>query len=656
MEENFLNSLKNKEWFKAEQDFADELVKKNTLSQMFEESAERHLEMPAQMYKGGIYDRTLPESVIERPPDGEFYELTYEEMREIIRKLSTGLRDLGVEPDDKIGIFSNTRMEWAHSDFASLAAGGVIVTVYTESSSRQVHYLLGDSEAKGVIVENEELLEKVLEIKDNLENLEFIISIDEISDKFIEMENIYTLGEIYERGAEIFDLDEYKSRLEERDPEDLASIIYTSGTTGKPKGVKLTHWNIRSNVNQCWKRYGPRPDKPEHIPVLKAGKRSLSYLPLAHIFGRTADHFLSFGAGVTVAYAEKPDTLAEDAKKVRPQIAVSVPRVYERIYEEIRKEATTSGLKERIFNWAVKVGINYAETESPGLFLKLKNKIADRLVFSKVRNELGGNIDLMISGGGSLSKELCKLFHGMGLKIYEGYGLTETSPVVTVNPAEDTRVGTIGPPVVDVEIKLEKLADFEKETKQERGELLVKGPNVTNGYWNNPKETKKAFTEDGWFRTGDIVKMDEDGYLTFVDRSKQLLVLSTGKNVAPIPIEDLFSTSEFVEQCMVTGDDRKFVSALIVPSFESVRKKAKKEGISLPTDEEKLCKNDWVHSLIEKEVEKVNENLEYYEKIKKFELVPVEFTPENDLLTPSMKKKRRNILDRFASNVESIYS
>jgi long-chain acyl-CoA synthetase len=648
-------------WRDAEATYDDEVIARTTLARMFEESAARNADRSAQRYKGGVYDRSLVAAdVVPAAPDGAYADLTYAEMRDVVRNLAAGFRDLGVRAGERVGILSHTRMEWAQTDFALLAAGGVVTTVYTSSSERQVRYLLDDPGATGVVVENADLLGRVLAVEDDLD-LEFVVVVDEIPDgsgmagAVRDRDDVLTLGQLHERGRETFEEAAYDSWLDARDPDDLASLIYTSGTTGQPKGVRLTNWNFRSNVNQCYRRFGPRPDKD--VPVIGPGSVTLSFLPLAHVFERLAGHFLMFAAGATVAYAENPDTLRDDFRLVRPTTGASVPRVYEKLYDAIRSQASESPVKARIFEWAVEVGREYHEADAPGVILTAKHRLADRLVFEQVREALGGRVDFFISGGGSLSAELCGLFHGMGLPILEGYGLTETSPVVAVNPPEEPKIGTIGPPVEDVEMRLDDtvVGDVTGEAGGDVGELLVRGPNVAEGYWNRPEETERSFTEEGWFRTGDVVELRPDGYVTFRERAKQILVLSTGKNVAPGPIEDAFASSDVVEQCMVLGDGRKFVSALVVPNFEGVRDWASKRGIELPDSPKEICRDDRVRARVQDEIDEVNEDFESYEQIKQFRLVPEEFTEANDLMTPTMKKKRRHILERYADQIEMIY-
>ncbi|GAB7009338.1 AMP-dependent synthetase/ligase [Halorubrum trueperi] len=714
-------------WQEAEREFADDVVARETLPRMFERSADRNADRLAQRYKGGIYDRSLvSEGVLPPASAGEYGDVTYAAMREIVRNLAAGLRELGVEADTRVALYAQTRMEWAQTDFAALATGATVTTVYASSSPDQVRYLLSDPEATVVVAENRELLDEVFAVADDLEHgLDAVVTFDDVdpsdvgdiagsdvdsdddsdvdSDATLTLDDVYTLGEVHELGADAFDADAYEEWIDAIELDDLASLIYTSGTTGRPKGVRLTHANFRDNVTQCYRRFADRPDRDPGVPGISAESTTLSFLPLAHVFERLAGHYMMFAAGATVGYAESPDTLREDFGLVRPTTTTSVPRVYEKLYDAIREQASASPVKARIFSWAVDVGRTHHETENPGAVLDAKRSLADRLVFSSVREAIGGNVDFFISGGGSLSAELCALYHAMDLPILEGYGLTETSPVISVNPPEEPKVGTIGPPVVDTEIAIdgtivgEEVADVPGDV----GELLVRGPQVTDGYWNNPTATAEAFTDadrlpddavvagtppderdlgageddaaaadaadaaaaaaaedtadEPWFRTGDIVQLRPDGYIAFRERAKQLLVLSTGKNVAPGPIEDRFAANEFVEQCVVLGDSRKFVSALVVPNFERIDAWAETRGIDLPDDRTAICRDDRVRERIQGEIDRVNGEFESYERIKQFRLVPEEFTEENDLLTPTMKKKRRNILDRFADEVEMIY-
>ncbi|WP_436931426.1 AMP-dependent synthetase/ligase [Halosimplex halobium] len=646
------------QWWAAEQTYTDEVVGTDTLAAMFEAAADRYGSAPAQRYKGGVYDRSLAPGVIQAAPDGEYAAISYEEMRSVVRRLAAGFRELGLEAGDRVAIFAETRMEWALADFAVLAAGGTVTTVYTDSSPNQVRYLLDDPDATGVVVGDESLLERVQDVEADLD-LSFSVVMDEAAPDgpAADRDDALTLAELHERGDEAFDREAYEGWIDERDPDDLASIIYTSGTTGQPKGVRLTHRNFRANVNQCRKRMGPRPDKGE-TPVLDEDSRTISFLPLAHVFERLSGHFLMFASGATVGYAESPDTLPEDLQLLSPTTGASVPRVYERIFDNMREQASDSTAKERIFEWAVGVARDYARAEGPGAVLRAKRAVADRLVYSTVRERMGGEVEFLVSGGGSLSRELAEMFLGMGIPVVEGYGLTETAPVLSVNPPEAIRPGTMGPPVTDVDARVDESAvgdDQFPEAEGPVGELEVTGPNVTDGYWKAEAETDATFTEDGYFLTGDIVEITPEGYLRYKDRLKQLIVLSTGKNVAPGPIEDRFATSDRIDQVMVVGDERKFVGAIVVPNFEAVRRWADREGIDLPADDEAICRDERVREWVGEAVEEVNADLERVERIKAFELVSREWTADNDLLTPSMKKKRRNIRSVHDDAIERIY-
>jgi long-chain acyl-CoA synthetase len=651
------------EWAEVESSFEHEFLREDTLPRMFERSAERRPDDTAQMYKGGVYGRSLTPDVVTPAPDGDYASLSYGEMRDVVRNLAAGFREVGLRRGDRVGIFAQTRMEWAHADFALLAAGGVVTTVYRSSSPEQVQYLLGDSGATGVVVENGELLERVLTVEGALD-LDFVVVMDELDGehaRYADREDVHTLADVHELGRAAFDRETYEGWLDGTAYEDLATLVYTSGTTGQPKGVKLTHQNVRSNLNQAFRRYGPRPDRDPETPTVDKHLRALSYLPLAHIFERNSGHFLLFGLGATVAYAESADTLTEDLPLVEPSAMVNVPRIFERIYDGMREEAAESGVKLRIFEWAMGVARRYHRMGGTGLSLQLRHRLADRLVYSKVKEGMGGEMEVLISGGGTLSKDLAELFQGMGVEIYEGYGMTEASPIVTTNPPEAAKPGTIGPPLLGVETDVDMSIVPEGEltnTMGDLGELLVKGPNVSEGYWNKPGKTDDAFLdrEDGrWFRTGDIVTVRPDDYLVFHERSKQMLVLSTGKNVAPQPIEEQVTDDPLVEQCMVVGNERKFVGALVVPNLEAVANWADRVGLDLPDDPDAVCTDERVAERIRQVVDEVNQQFEPHEQIGDVRLLAEEFSEDNDMLTPTLKKKRRNIRETYADEIESIY-
>jgi long-chain acyl-CoA synthetase len=650
------------DWRQVEREYTDGVVGETTIPRLFFDAVGRRTGAAAQLYKGGTYDRSLTPEVLLEPPAGDYGSLSYTEMGDVVSRLAAGFRELGVDPDDHVAIYADTRMEWAQADLAVQTAGGVVTTVYTESSPQRVEYLLDDGDAMGCVLEDEALLETVLEVTDD-GDLEFLVVMDQVADAHAAREDVYTLAEVHELGDANYDVERIERWLGERDWEALSSIVYTSGTTGVPKGVELTHENWRTCLNQVRKRLAPRPDREPDVPVLRAGMTSLSFLPLAHAFERIV-HYLELGSGVTIAYAESADTVAEDIQLVEPECAASVPRVYERIYGRMREQASESPIRQRIFEWAVDVATEYDDADDPGVVLSAKRAVADKLVYSQVRAALGGNVELLVSGGGSLPAELAKLYRAMGLTILEGYGLTETAPVLTLNPPEDTRPGTMGIALCDVDLALDPFPyDLETVNAAETdgvegeavGELLAKGPNVFDGYWKQPETTEAAFTDDGYFRTGDVVARDEDGYYTFVDRVKQLLVLDTGKNVAPEPIEDEFSTLPRVDQIMVVGDDEKFVAALVVPNFNLMESWAATEDVELPEDREARCRDDRVQEWVAEDVEAVNADLSESERVKEFRLVPTEWSQENDLLTPSLKKKRRKIRQEFEPALEDMY-
>lgn len=623
--------------------YADEPTE-TTLYGLLESAAERFPDQPAAGIKGGIYDRAL--DALPDPGPGEFADVSYREFHAIVRRLADGFRQFDIQPGDRVAMFAHTRAEWALCDFALLAAGATVVTVYPTSSTRQVDRLLDDSDAELVVAENPDLAARVGETEFDGTT----VTMDRTSGVEHGVTHGETLADVYEAGR---DIDDASAALPGVNPGDVATIIYTSGTTGHPKGVELTHRNVVTNVAQCRARFAASEDGgvDEH-------SRQLSFLPLSHVLERTAGHFLMYASGAHVCYAESADTLHEDFGLVKPTTVTSVPRVYEKLYDTARKQATESDIRERIFDWAVDVARDYFDADDPSMLLRAKHAVADRLVHAKIRDAIGGHLEFAISGGGSLDRDLAALYHGMGIPILEGYGLTETSPVLAVNPLDAPQVGTVGPAVVETELKVDPEAattEQRADAEGEAGELLARGPQVFSGYRGLPEETELAFTSEGFFRTGDIVDIHPDGYVEFLERAKQLLKLSTGKMVPPGPIEDAFSTSNIVEQALVVGDKRKFVAAILVPNYEGLRRRADHEGVDLPENPADVCRDDRVRDWVQADVDDVNEDFERFERIKQFVLVPDEFTEENGLLTPTLKKKRRDILAKYDDEIDGIY-
>ncbi len=672
------------DWFQAEEEYDDEVVGWSTIPELVDRRMQVHGESTAFLYKGGVYDRTLtPEAFPEAPEDG-FASLSYSEVQDIVRTLATGFDDVGVESDEHVAIYSSTRVEWTLADYALLSRGAVVTTVYPSSSPEQTRYLLDDPDASTVVVENQELLERVLEVEDEL-SLERLVVLDEVAEDYLQRDDVYTAGEVHRRGRDCYDDEIFEEWLDDGDIDDVATVIYTSGTTGRPKGVELTHRNLRSSVNQMWKRLGPRPDKPEEMPVLDGEIRSLAYLPLAHAFERFSElAMVTAGASMGFAESTEPEALKEDIQEIQPTGIATVPRLLEKIYDAVVEETAESPVKRRVFEWSVDVGqevwrfyegceeptgVAYY-TRTPPLTLRLKERVADRLVYSRIREALGGEIEVFLSAGGSLPEGVARTYLGMGLPVVEGYGMTESAPVVSLTPPEEPRVGTMGPPLSEVEVDLDRSEvgdEFagdvgdEREEEGDFGELLVRGDNIFDSYLGTPEETEEAFREsddgdgDPWFRTGDVVEVDSRGFLRFVDRVKNLVVLSTGKNVAVEPLEDAVVENRYVDQCMVVGDDRKFVGALLVPAFDELRRWARENDVDLPRDPEEMMEFERVQTLLEEAVDEANSGFEDVERIKDYAVVAEEWTEDDDLLTPTLKKKRRNIRDRYDDDIEAIY-
>ncbi len=634
-------------------------------------AADRHPTAAAQSYKGGVYDRSLVTSgVIPAAPEGAYAGLSYTELQSIVERLAAGLRTLGIGPGDRLALVSETRMEWTQVDLATQTAGGVVTTVYPEATDGRLEYLLSDAQPTGVVVENGEQLSQLLAIEAGLD-IQFVVVIDALADgsgmaaACRDREDILLLGELYERGTADFDAEAVTAWRSSLEPTDLATIVYTSGTTGQPKGVRLTHQNLTANIDQTFRRFGPRPHRDDAVPQLDHTSRHLSVLPLAHVFERLVGSYLMLAAGATIAYAASSDTLAADFQLVEPTTITAVPRLYDRLYERFEQRASSSQISRRLFEWASDVGCSYYETPQPSGRLRLAYAIADRLVFQSIREELGGNLELCISGGDSLSAELCAIFHGMGVPIFEGYGLTEAAPVVSANPPEAPHVGTIGPPLSGLEVRLDETVDFDSEPEANGtiGELLVSGPNVSPGYWNRPEATDKAFvtTDDAsngrrrWLRTGDIVERQPSGYLVFHDRCTELLVLSTGKNVAPAPIEAALEAEPLLEQCVAVGNSRPYVTCLVVPAFDALEAWADREGIDLPDEPAQIVEDDRLKSYIERAVETHTGSFEPHERIGAVRLLAETFSVENGLLTPTMKPRRTAIAERYADEIDTLY-
>ena len=565
--------------------------------------------------------------------DGRWEAISSAEFLRRVAGLSTAFVELGVKPGDRVGLFSANRPEWHTADFAISGSGGITVPVYFNESPDRMTYILKHCGAKVFFVAGSPQLQKFLGLRANLPELEHVIVADSGADLPAECLRYETLI----AGAGPADVSSYRLRAARVLPGQLASIIYTSGTTGEPKGVMLTHNNFCSNVHGVGNDFSLNP----------AEDVALSFLPLAHIYGRTLDYIYIF-QGAPLAYVESIDAVAQALLEIRPTIIAAVPRFFEKIYARLIEQGSkTTGMKRMIFDWAMNVAQRATPWRATGasasLALKAQWKLADQLVYKKIRLGTGGKLRLVSSGGAPLSKALAEFFWTVGIPIYQGYGLTETSPIVSSNYPEN-RVGSSGKPIPDVQVRA-----------AEDGEILVKGPCVMQGYYKNPEATREVLSEDGWFRTGDIGYLDKDNYLFITDRKKDLLKTAAGKFVAPQPIENSLKTSPYILNAMVVGDKRKFIVALLVPNATTVAAKAADQGIRFASNAE-LAAHPWVRSLIDSEVKRITAHLAQYESIKRFALLPEDFTFDNGTLTFTLKLKRRVVEQKYGDVIESLYA
>jgi long-chain acyl-CoA synthetase len=565
--------------------------------------------------------------------DGRWESISSQEFLRRVAGLSTALVELGVKPGDRVGLFSANRPEWHTADFAINGSGAITVPVYFNESPDRMTYILKHCGAKVVFVVGPAQLRKLLNVRKELPELEQIIAADVGPDVPPECLRYETLI----AGAGAADISSYRMRASQVLPGQLASLIYTSGTTGEPKGVMLSHTNFCSNVTDLGTDFSLDPAKD----------LALSFLPLAHVYGRTLDYIYLF-QGATIAYVESVDSVAQALLEVRPTIIAAVPRFFEKIYARLVEQGSkNTGVKRKLFDWAMNVAERATPWRATGasasLALKAQWLLADKLVYQKIRQGTGGRLRIVSSGGAPLSKALAEFFWTIGIPIYQGYGLTETSPIVSSN-YPDNRVGSSGKPIANVQVRA-----------AEDGEILVKGPCVMQGYYKNPEATREVLTEDGWFSTGDIGYLDKDNYLFITDRKKDLIKTAAGKFVAPQPIENTLKTSPYILNAMVVGDRRKFIAALIVPNPVTVAARAADQGIKFASNAE-MASHPWVRSLIEAEIKRLTVHLAQYETIKRFALLPEDFTFDNGSLTFTLKLKRRVVEQQHAAVIDSLYA
>jgi long-chain acyl-CoA synthetase len=590
----------------------------STLTRLFFEAVEKYDAPLAYQYK----------------KDGKYVPISHKEVLKRVRAVSLALGALGVKRGDRVGIMSENRPEWALADWACLCSGLTDVPIYPTLPAEQVVHPLNDSGAVVLFVSTPAQAEKALSVKAQLKTVRQVVSFVEPAPPGVDM----TFRQLEESGAAL-DTEarakEWKAGALTVKPDDLATLIYTSGTTGLPKGVMLTHDNIASNVLASRSK----------VPVI-AGQVALSFLPLSHIFERMGD-YLFFACGVSIAYAESIDTVPLNLTEVKPHFAMAVPRLFEKMYARVLENALSGGaVKARIFRWAVKVADRWADAtlagRTPGGFLGWQYGIAQKLVFSKLKERTGGRLRYFVSGGAPLAPSINKFFYAAGLKILEGYGLTETSPVIAVNGDDAFRIGTVGKPVAGVEVRIGG-----------DGEILTRGPHVMKGYYNNPQATAEAIDKDGWFATGDIGVL-EDGFLRITDRKKDIIVTAGGKNIAPQPIENAVKLSKFVLQAVMIGDKRKYPVMLVVPNWDNLEKWATIKNIAW-TDRKQLIAMPAIQAKMEQEVLGQLGGLAKFESPKKVGLLEHDFTIERGELTPKMSVKRRVVDQSYKALIDSLY-
>ena len=583
-----------------------------TLISMFEAAVQQYGNKPALAHK---------------PKGGTYQDISYTEFGASVDALRKGLNALGVQKGDRVAILSENRPEWAISDFGILKAGAVNVPMFSTLTAAQVGYILKDSGAKIICVSTEKQLEKCLAIRDEVPTLEQIIIFDAVESET--PEGVLEWTAVCEMAGEAVESDSQE--------DEVATIIYTSGTTGNPKGVMLTHANFISNVEAC-----------KSLIDVSETDVLLSFLPLSHVFERLGGHYVPLFSGAKIAYAESTFTVAQNMKDVAPTVMLSVPRLYETMHERVlRAVEEGSPVRQKIFHWGVSVGSAVSSAiqqgKKPSAILQLKQGIADKLVFSKLKAATGGRLRFFVSGGAALPQSIAEFFHAAGILILEGYGLTETSPVISMNHPGKWKFGTVGAQVPGIEVQI-----------AEDGEILTRGPHVMKGYFNNEVATAEVIDGEGWFHTGDIGIIDEDGFVKITDRKKNIIVLSNGKNVAPQPIESALVQSPFISQIMVIGSERKNLAALIVPNFDAL--KAWAADNSIDTDDlSAMLQTREVQQHIQSEIRSRLTDFADFEQVRRFTLLEKEFSQEEDEMTPTLKLKRNVIMERYSDVIEGMY-
>jgi long-chain acyl-CoA synthetase len=564
--------------------------------------------------------------------DGAYEPISAAEFGTSVKHFALGLRALGFAAGQKLCLLSENRPAWTMTDFATLTAGGLTVPIYTTLVSEQARYIIDDSDATVVVVSNADQWKKIEPLRAGLTKVKHYITFAEEAPA-----GVLTLAAVLEKGkaAAAAEPGLYDALVARIKPEDEATLIYTSGTTGVPKGVLLTHDNLVSNVRTA-----------SDLVEFSSEDTVLSFLPLSHILERMV-MFTYVYKGCTVAFAESVEAVAKNLLEVRPHIMVSVPRVFEKIYTKVMDQVLASpALRRKIFFWALRVGRAYGALKLEGKQipggLAFRRSVAAKLVFSKIIAKTGGRVRFFVSGGAPLSKDIAEFFYAIGLVILEGYGLTETSPLLSINTFEAIRLGTVGKPAPGIDIRI--AAD---------GEILARGPNIMKGYYKKEAETREIM-EGGWFHTGDIGHLDADGFLVITDRKKDLIVTSGGKNIAPQPIENLLKTSPYIVNAVVIGDRRRFIAALVVPDFEKLQAYAKAQGIAFAAVDE-LCRDRRIVDFLKAEADRATPLLASYERVKRIVILPRDFDIERGEITPSLKVRRANVTSEYREAIEALY-
>ncbi len=597
-----------------------EQAEHKTIPEMFRATVEKH---PNERFLG-------------EKKDGAYRYQTYKQAQEKVEQFAAALIELGLEAKDRVALISNNRPEWPITDLGAMHAACISAPLYPSLSPEAIEYILKDSAARVVVAASEQHLSAILSIEKNCKKLEHIVSIAPVGEAQSK-KKLWDWDDFLQHGQE--HLETHREELEKRiaaiEPTDVCSLVYTSGTTGDPKGAMLMHGNFMSNCTSVLPHIDVRP-----------GDIELSFLPLSHVFERVV-YYAMIGAAATIAYAESIDTVRDNLLEVRPHIVPSVPRLFEKIHAGVlAKVHDDLNMKRRMFFWALGVGKDYFEARLKGAVpggLKLKYKLAHKLVLSKIHDRTGGRIRLFVSGGAPLRKDVGEFFLHAGFNLIEGYGLTETSPVITMNPPSRPMMGTVGKMISHVEVKI-----------ADDGEILTRGPQVMRGYFNKPDATQEAINSEGWFHTGDVGEFTDQNYLRITDRKKEILVMSNGKNVAPQPIEQAIKSSQFIEQAVLIGDNRKFISALVVPNFEALKGWAEENG--LESAPEKLAASEKLAEFLLKECHQACVDFSKYEQVKKITLLPKELSQEAGELTPTLKVKRRVINQNYAEEIERLYA